>query len=168
MGYRGSGKSTVGRLVAQALDRPMVDTDDWIESGQGKTIREIFAVQGEQVFRDYEQAAIEQVSSIDDPLVVALGGGAILRPANQELIRRSGRRVWLDASAEQLFERICADSTSQERRPNLTDHGGFAEVAEVLSKRLPIYRDLAELTINTQDQTPDQIAREIVQWLGQH
>lgn len=70
IGYRGSGKSTVGRLLAQALDRPLVDTDDWIESGQEKTIREIFAERGEAGFRDLEQTAVSQVASFPDPTVV--------------------------------------------------------------------------------------------------
>jgi shikimate kinase len=168
LGYRGSGKSTVGRLLAQALDRPFVDTDDWIESGQGQSIREIFAAQGESGFRDLEHAAIAQVSSFVEPAVVALGGGAILRSDNQQLIRQTGHRVWLAASAEYLYDRICADSNSEERRPNLTDRGGFDEVAEILAIRRPIYSDLANLTINTMGKSPDQVAREIYQWLESH
>lgn len=165
MGYRGSGKTTVGRLLAQALDWPLIDTDDWIESGQGQSIRQIFAAQGESGFRDLEQATIVQVSSFLEPAVIALGGGAVLRPQNQQVIRETGRRVWLDASAEHLHERICADSSTGERRPNLTDRGGFDEVAEILAVRRPIYSDLAELTVDTMGKSPDQITREIYQWL---
>lgn len=168
IGYRGSGKSTVGRLLAQAMDWPLIDTDDWIESGQGKSIREIFAEQGEPGFRDLEQTAVVQVSSMAEPAVIALGGGAVLRPQNQQIIRQTGRRVWLDASAEYLYARICADSTTGERRPDLTDRGGFDEVAEILAARRPIYSDLAELTVNTMDKSPDQIAREIDHWLRAH
>jgi shikimate kinase len=164
IGYRGAGKSTVGRLVAQALDWSMVDTDDWIESNQAKSIRQIFQELGESGFRDLEQAAIAQVAELPEPVVVALGGGAVLRTANRQVLSNTGRIVWLDATDEQLYERICADSNSGERRPNLTDLGGFAEVAEVLSVRRPIYRELAELTIDTQGKSPDQIAREIVDW----
>ncbi len=166
IGYRGSGKSTVGRLLAQALDRPLVDTDDWIESSQEKTIREIFAERGEAGFRDLEQTAVSQVASFPDPSVVALGGGAILRPANQQTLRTTGACVWLDASAEFLYERICADSSSGDRRPNLTDRGGFAEVSEVLAARRPVYNDLAKLTINVEGKSADEVAREIVDWLN--
>ncbi len=147
------------------LDRPLIDSDDWIESGQEKSVREIFAEQGEAGFRDLEQTAVCQVASFSDPAVISLGGGAVLRQANQQVIRETGYRVWLDASAEFLYERICADSSSGERRPNLTDRGGFAEVAEVLAKRRPVYNDLANLTVNTEGKEPDEIAREIADWL---
>lgn len=166
LGYRGSGKTTVAHLLAQALDQPMVDTDDWIESNHGKTIRQIFSERGEEGFRDLEQTAVAQVSSISMPTVVALGGGAVLRPASQQVIRETGRRVWLDASPELLYGRICSDGTSQQRRPDLTDRGGLEEVTEILARRRPIYASMAELTIHTDDRTPDQIADEILVWIN--
>jgi shikimate kinase len=143
----------------------MIDTDDWIEASQEKSVREIFAERGEPGFRDLEVQAIAQVSSFGDPVVIALGGGAILRSENQQVIRQTGRRVWLDASAEYLYERICADSNTGARRPNLTDQGGFAEVAEVLAKRRPLYRELSELTVDTMGKSPDQVSREVYHWL---
>ncbi|MBX3422379.1 MAG: shikimate kinase [Pirellulaceae bacterium] len=165
MGYRGSGKTTTAKLLSQALDRHMVDTDDWIESAAGDTIRHIFATQGEQAFRDLEQTAIRQVAESAEPLVVALGGGAVLRPANQQVIRQTGHCVWLDASVEQLYTRICADSSTVLRRPDLTDRGGLEEVAEVLAQRRPIYQSLAELTVCTTGRSPDEIVEDIVVWL---
>lgn len=166
LGYRGSGKTTTARLLAQALDLPMIDTDDWVESSSGRTIREIFDTIGETGFRDLEQTAIEQVASRDESMVVALGGGAVLRKGNQERIRNSGRRVWLRASPELLYERIVGDSSSSERRPSLTDQSGFDEVAKLLALRTPIYESIAELIVETDGQTPDQTVRKIVDWLG--
>jgi shikimate kinase len=96
--------------------------------------------------------------------VVGLGGGAVLRPANQELILQTGRRVWLDAPADVLFQRISHDQSSTQRRPNLTDRGGYDEVAQMLAVRRPIYGRLAELVVNTQGKTPDQIVVEISDW----
>lgn len=165
LGYRGSGKTTVAHLLAQALDQPMVDTDDWIEYQRGQTISQIFSEIGETGFRDLEQTAVAQVSNLSIPSVVALGGGAVLRPANQQVIRATGRRVWLDATPELLHRRISSDYNSQQRRPDLTDRGGLEEVTEILALRRPIYASMAELTIQTDDRTPDQIADEILLWI---
>lgn len=164
IGYRGSGKTTVGRLVAQALDWLLVDTDDWIESASGRTIQQIFAEAGEQAFRDLEQTTIEQVASLNDSIVVSLGGGAILRPQNRTQIRR-GKCVWLDAPAEFLYQRICNDPSSSTKRPNLTKSSGLDEVNEVLAVRRPLYAELANLTIDVVGRSADEIAREIVDWV---
>ena len=149
MGYRGSGKSTVARLLAQAMDRSVVDTDEWIESAAGQTVSEIFAQRGEGGFRDLEETAVAQVARLDEPAVVALGGGAVLRPANQSLLRQTGHCVWLQGSPEQLYARIRSDSTSPDRRPSLTGRSGLEEVTDVLAAREPIYRGLAHFIVST-------------------
>jgi shikimate kinase len=169
LGYRGSGKTTVAGLLAQILDRPMVDTDDWVESAAGKSIREIFADGGEQVFRDREQQAIEQIANLPEPAIVALGGGAVLRPANQEVLKKTGHRVWLTASPQRLYDRITNDCSSADRRPSLTGKAGFDEVVNLLSERQPIYQQISEFTVDTDGLTPDQIAERILFWLkGSH
>jgi shikimate kinase len=165
LGYRGCGKSTVASLLAQLLDRPSIDTDDWIESATSQTIRDIFASVGEPGFRDLEQRAIAQVAGLQEPSVVALGGGAVLRAANRQVIIDTGHRVWLKATPERLYERIQRDSATCDRRPSLTDQSGFEEVVKLLAERNPIYESLAEFTVDTDERTPDQVVDRIATWI---
>lgn len=161
IGYRGSGKSTVGRLLAQRLSRPYVDSDDLIESESGMSIKDIFANHGELWFRDLESKIVSQVAASAEPTIVSLGGGAILREASQAVIKSTGKCVWLRARAEYLFERIQSDQATQLRRPNLSQIGGFSEVADILAKRTPIYDRLSDLTVVVEGKTPDEICDEI-------
>jgi shikimate kinase len=165
IGYRGSGKSTVGRLVAARLGRPIIDTDEVIERESGMTIKEIFEAESEQGFRDRETEALRAVAlRSSQPCVVSLGGGAILREENQQLILASGHCVWLQGTPELLHQRILSDQTTQSRRPNLSQRGGFEEVADVLRVRTPIYQRLAEKTVAIDCRPPDELANEIVDW----
>lgn len=163
-GYRGSGKSTLGRRLASELKRPFVDSDDWIEEKSGQSIREIFAAQGESGFRDLEETAIEAISQLPTPTVVALGGGAILREANRNRLAATGRCLLLEASPERLYERINADATSGERRPKLSDRSGFDEVVAVLEQRRPLYHQVAQKILSTDGKTPDELVLEILDW----
>ncbi len=166
MGYRGSGKTTVGRLLAARLQLPFVDTDQVIESAAGKTIREIFAEEGEPGFRNREQHALASVAAETANSVVSLGGGAILREANQSIIQSSGRVVWLHGSPEALFARIESDLATAQRRPQLTNLSGCDEVVDILAKREPIYRKLAEKTVLTDLRSPDDLVAEIADWVN--
>lgn len=168
IGYRGCGKSTVGRRLAQLLNRRFVDTDDQIEQRAGLSIQQIFASEGEAGFRDREEQAISECAKQDGLWVIALGGGAILRDANQNVIRNCGKSIWLRGSAQELYQRIHQDPTTADRRPNLSAGGGYDEVLEILTRREPIYRELADLTIDTEGRVPDEIAEEIAAWARLH
>ncbi len=166
IGYRGSGKSTVAAQLAQRLGRRAVDTDALIEVASGQSIRELFASEGESGFRDREQAAISEVARETSPLVVATGGGAILREENRQRMLASGFCIWLQATAENLHRRIQADPGSGLLRPNLTDRGGFEEVAEILAQREPLYRQLAHLCVTTDHKSTDEVVAEICDWVN--
>lgn len=168
MGYRGSGKSTVGQRLAERLGLPVIDTDAVIESAAGQTIREIFAGEGEDGFRQREQAALEQAAATVAPCVIALGGGAILRAANQQVIQRTGRVVWLTGSPAALLARIQADTTTGQRRPSLSRSSDYDEIVEILAVRTPIYQRLANLTVDTDGRTPEEIVADIADWLKTH
>lgn len=165
IGYRGSGKSTVGRALAHKLSLQFVDTDLVVESNSKRSIREIFEHEGESGFRDREQEAIAWAASQESCCVIALGGGAILREANQTQILSTGFPIWLQGSAEHLYTRISHDATTGQRRPNLSSRGGYDEVVEILAIREPIYRQLAKKTVITDGRNPDELVAEIAAWV---
>jgi shikimate kinase len=164
IGYRGTGKSTVAQHVALALGWDWVDADVEIELRAGKSIRSIFDVDGEPAFRELEAAVLEELCR-RDKLVLALGGGVVLREANRRLMKAVGPVVWLTASPQTLAERIAADTTTAERRPNLTTAGGISEIIATLEQRLPFYRDCASVAVDTEGKNAMEVAAAIVQWL---
>lgn len=119
IGYRGSGKTTVGRILADRLGWAFVDADDRTEAAAGKSIAAIFAAEGEAGFRAREADTLAVLCRLTNH-VVATGGGVVLRPANRELLRSVGFVAWLVASPEAAWERLTADPTTSDRRPNLT------------------------------------------------
>ncbi len=163
VGYRGTGKSTVAEHVAAMLGLKWVDADAELEASAGVTIREIFAKQGEATFRDLEEQVTAQLMSGDD-VVIACGGGVVLREANREQLAK-GRVFWLKASGEVLHDRIYADPTTSQRRPNLTDSGGLAEIESMLAQREPLYRAVSDHEVDTEGKTPAQVASQIVSLL---
>ncbi|MDG1874958.1 MAG: shikimate kinase [Mariniblastus sp.] len=164
IGYRGSGKSTVGPLLARHLGWKSVDADDLVEFDAKKSIAEIFAADGEAEFRQLETQVIQRVSKASN-WIVSLGGGAPMFPTNREFISCSGKVVYLSASLDVLWGRIAADETTGDRRPDLTELGGQAEVEQLLKTRIPIYEACADYTVNVDDASPEEIAEAIVQWL---
>jgi shikimate kinase len=161
IGYRGSGKTTVAALVAGKLDWPWIDADAETERRAGKSIKQIFADEGEAAFRELEAAVVKELASRDRH-VIALGGGAVLREENRQAIASRGTTVWLTASPETLFRRINTDPATTERRPNLTSPGGLEEVRHLLAQRTSLYAACADLTVDADRQTPEQVACEIL------
>lgn len=167
IGYRGSGKTSVAAELGRLLDWPWLDADLELERRAGKTIKQIFESSGEQSFRDLEVAVIADLSMLTNH-VVALGGGAVMREESRQAIRHSGKVVWLQASPTVLFRRISGDSTTGDRRPNLTAEGGLAEVERLLAVRSPVYAACADLTVNAEHSAPAELARQIADWLREH
>ena len=165
IGYRGTGKTTVARLLAARLSYDWVDADVEVELRAGKSIAAIFADDGEQDFRDLEAQVIADLCR-RDCTVLALGGGAILRESNRECLAHCGQIVWLTASAAVIAERIGGDPTTVGRRPNLTNRGGRHEIEQLLAEREPIYRACATLEVDTEGKDPAEIAGEIIQRLA--
>lgn len=166
IGYRGTGKTTVARLLGAQLGLTALDADEELERRAGRTIREIFAEGGEPMFRDLEAAVLADLCGRSGQ-ALAVGGGAVLRPENRDCLRRTGNRVvWLQGQARTLHERINRDATTAERRPNLTAGGGLEEVERLLALREPLYRECAEFVVDTEGKTPEQVAGEIVSLLS--
>ncbi len=160
IGYRGTGKTTVARLLAEQLGYRWVDVDDEIEMQAGKTIAAIFKESGERGFRDLEATLVASLCN-QEKTVLALGGGAVLREDSRNCLARCQAVVWLTASADAIERRILADPTTGTRRPNLTNHGGRTEIEVLLEQREPIYRVCATLEVDTEDRAPAEIAAEI-------
>ena len=160
IGPRGSGKSTVARLLARELGWDWCDADEELEKKYGQSIRAIFAAEGEAGFREKEEAVLVELCRCRRH-VIATGGGVVLRESNRRMLRESGRVVWLSADIDTLWRRMQADDTTAERRPALSI-GGREEVAEVLRMREPLYRGCADCIIETAGRSPQAIAEEIL------
>jgi shikimate kinase len=147
IGYRGSGKTAVGRLCAERLGYAWIDTDARIVAAAGVSIAEIFEREGEPGFRDREARAIAAAAD-GARTVISAGGGAILRDDNVARLRASGFVVWLTAPPDVLWSRIRQDAASAENRPSLTSGSGLAEVREVLAARADRYRRAADAQVD--------------------
>jgi shikimate kinase len=149
IGYRGSGKSSVGQHVARTLGWDFADSDSIITAAMNMTIKEIFDKHGEAHFRLLETTTIKTLCEWKDA-VIALGGGAVTLEVNRELIKQSGFTViYLHADAQTLHDRIHRDPQTQATRPALTKLGGTVdEVRELLDQRLPLYRALCTYEID--------------------
>lgn len=161
IGYRGSGKSTVGAQLAARLNYDFIDSDEVIEQRAGKSIAAMFAEGGEANFRKLESQVIAELL-LRSNLVLATGGGAILDPLSRTAMKLTGPVVWLQANPTVLLSRIEADETTVQRRPPLTPGDRETEVAAVLAQRWPLYQDAATLTVVTDGRTVTAIVDEIV------
>jgi shikimate kinase len=161
IGYRATGKTTLARLLAERLDWDWIDADVEIERRAGKSIARIFAEDGEPAFRNLEAEVIAELCG-RSRLVLAAGGGAVLRPESRQVMRASGKVVWLKASPEAIDARMSGDATTAARRPDLTSKGGLEEIVDLLGQREPIYRQSAHLEVDTEGKSPEDIATEIL------
>jgi shikimate kinase len=165
IGYRATGKTTLARLVAQRLAWEWADADVEIERRLGKPIERIFAEQGEAAFRDAEVAAIADLCR-HNRLVLAVGGGAPLRPDTRRRIGERGKVIWLTARPETILTRMTADPSTAGRRPSLTDKKPLDEIVHLLAVREPVYRETADSIVETDDKQPDELADAIVLSVG--
>ncbi|MBO3464383.1 shikimate kinase [Aetokthonos hydrillicola Thurmond2011] len=157
IGMAGSGKTTVGRLLAQQMGYGFLDTDEVIVKATGKTISQLFAEVGEGAFRQLESDVLAQVCSYTK-LSVATGGGIILRRENWSYLHH-GLIVWLDVPVEILLKRLEEDTT----RPLLQDTDRNLKMRSLLEQRQSLYAQ-ADLQITvTEDQTPEQIAKRVLE-----
>jgi shikimate kinase len=160
IGFRGTGKSTVARLLAARLGWTAIDADELLESRAGMSIRRIFEIEGESGFRARESAILEELCHLRNH-VIATGGGVVLDPRNQELMKQAATVVWLTADAATIWQRMLQDASTADRRPALTI-GGLAEVEQLLQVREPLYRACADHCVATGDQNLEQVVEGIL------
>lgn len=160
IGYRGTGKSRIAPLLAERLNWPWADADVELERNSGRSIREIFATDGEATFRSMER--IQLLELLKSPkLVLAAGGGAILNPETRADFKAAGPVIWLQADENTIADRILGDRSNSAHRPNLTPQGGREEIRAMLSFRQPLYAETATMTVRTDHRHPQAVASEI-------
>lgn len=158
IGMMGAGKTTAGRLLADRLGWPYLDSDDEIERRTGRTVPEIWKADGEPAFRAEESMVLAEACTSDGPAVVSVAGGAVLDPANRTMIRGGGLVVWLRAEVATLAQRVGAG----EGRP-LLSAGPAQALARLSEERAPIYGELADLVFDVDRLSPSQVADKIVE-----
>lgn len=159
VGFMGTGKSTVGRVIAQKLGFHFIDTDDVIEQTSKAKISDIFAEHGEVYFRDLESQAVESVALMKNQ-VVATGGGVVLRSSNIDLLRTGGPIFCLNATPKAIWDRV----RSSRSRPLLRGPNPLKKIETLLDKRAPYYA-LADHQIETTGVSIDRVANEIISYI---
>lgn len=157
IGFMGSGKSSVGRLVAQRLGFQFVDTDRIVIKNTGRQITEIFQEHGESFFRDQERLALESLCS-QERLVIATGGGIVTRAENVALLREVAFVVWLTVSEEVIFERVSRTN----KRPLLQTENPRKTISTLLAQRSPLYENAAHFVVETSAHSHAEIAGKII------
>src|SRR6056300_1196369 len=163
IGPMGSGKSTIGNIIAKRLNREFQDSDHHIEERTGVDIARMFDVKGEQGFRDRESQALQELLAVNDR-VIATGGGSVLRPENQKLLKQQGYIVFLDTSLNQQIQRLHRDK----KRPLLQTENPRARLEALFRERRPIYLDLADLAVKTDKRVARRLAADIINRLPEN
>lgn len=158
-GYMGSGKTTVGKKVAKLKNYTFVDTDEMIVEQQKRSIKEIFAEDGEQTFRDLETTLLRQlVDEKREYMVISTGGGMPLREENRKLLSKLGKVVYLKASPATIYDRIKGDTA----RPLLQCANPMKRIEEMLAAREPMYEEGAVLIVNVNELRQSEAAEQCV------
>jgi shikimate kinase len=158
IGYRGTGKSSVGKILVARLGHALLSTDEEVVRIAGQTIPEIVEQHGWEKFRDLESQVCQKLDGREG-LIVDTGGGVILRPQNVAVLKQVGPIFWLTASVEAIAKRIGGDT----QRPSLTGVKSFVdEIQEVLRERLPKYQSAADHVIETEGKSLRHVADEVL------
>jgi shikimate kinase len=158
VGLMGSGKTTVGRIVADRLGRRVIDSDAVIERLTGRTVREIFAEDGEDAFRAFETAALLDALATTEPAVIAAAGGVVLRAENREALKQANAKVvWLCATPSLLVDRV----TSGGHRP-LLDDDPAGTLQRMYETRQSLYREVADAIVLVDNRTPNEVVEAVM------
>lgn len=160
IGLMGAGKTTIGRALAKKLNRPFFDSDIEVETRTGASISTIFEIEGELAFRRREAEAIRDIASRSG-IVLATGGGAVLHPDTRALLKNTTTVIYLSASVNQLLQRTRKDT----KRPLLQTADPQKRLEELMNARDPIYREVADLIIETGSQNMVALVQHIMRQL---
>ncbi len=160
IGFRGTGKSSLARPLASRLNRRVVDLDQLIIEREQRSIADIFQQDGEDVFRDIESRLLKEQLAMP-PAVISTGGGIVIRPAHRVWLKSAGPVVWLDASAETIFQRLKNDQTTATFRPALTNLSELDEIKHLLELRRPWYQEASTIHLRTDHKSVDELLAEL-------
>ncbi len=163
VGPMGSGKSTIGNIMAKKLNREFKDSDHYIEEKTGVDIARIFDIEGEQGFRDRETSALSDLLAQNNR-VIATGGGSVMRKENQAMLRSQGYIIFLDTSVNQQMYRLRRDK----KRPLLQTENPSERLGDLLELRRPIYLSLADLAVKTDRRQARKLATDIINQLPEN
>lgn len=157
MGFMGAGKTTIGKNLAKAVSCEFIDTDEQIEREQGRSISEIFAEDGEAVFRDMETELLKRLAESKDEFVLSIGGGMPVREENRTLLHQIGTVIYLQTSKEEIIRRLSGDTT----RPLLQGDALEKKVNALMNAREQIYQDTAHAVVETDGKTVKELIEMI-------
>ena len=158
VGMMGVGKSTVGRMVAAELDRPLYDSDEMIENRTGRTVREIWSTDGEPAFRALETQTLLEALDDAEPSVIAAAGGVVLSERNRDALKDADAHVvWLLADVEVLLDRV----RNGKHRP-LLDDDPEATLRRMYDDRASLYQDVADAIVSVDNRTPSEVAKAVL------
>lgn len=161
IGYRCSGKTTVGKLLAQDLGREFVDTDRLMEEKAGLTIHAYVSQKGWKHFRELESDVVKGVATRDN-LVIATGGGVVMDQDNVRNLRKNGWFVWLKTKPSVIRDRMNREDKSGELRPSLSRMDPLEEIDQILQGRTPFYERTGDYTMDTNGQLPEEVVQAIM------
>lgn len=162
IGYRCTGKTSAGKIIAEKLDKKFVDTDELIKEKSGRSINDIVSMYGWQHFRDIETEVVREVSSVENQ-VIATGGGVIMNEENVYNLKDKGFLVWLHADVDIIKKRLGEDAISGENRPSLTGDDPTDEIKKVMEQRGPIYSNVSDMSVDTSQMNIKEVVDIIVE-----
>lgn len=157
IGMRGAGKTTVAKLLSKMLQKEVLETDDLVAKKTGMTIADIVKKNGWDYFRVIESEIIDDVSEKNN-IIISCGGGVVIQPKNIELLKQKGKVFWLQVSTKTLLKRIGNDKN----RPSLTGKPQKADMEETLKNRYDLYKNAADVIIDTEKLSKKEVAQKII------
>jgi len=164
IGYRTTGKSTVGRILSTKLKIKFWDADSLVEKNMAMPVKEIVALHGWGFFRLKEKETIKTLTQ-KESCVIATGGGVVLDQENVNLLKQAGVIIWLNAPLQDILDRLNRDAQSAAIRPQFTSGNIVQETVDMMKQRLPLYENAADYTVDTADKNVKQVVEEIYRYL---